>query len=391
MSAVIDPHALGERAWDHLNRLTALGPRPAGGEGERRARAYAAEVLHGLGFVLAEKPFHFPPQPRFFPYYLLPAAGFLLAAGLLPVAPWLSLGLPFLVLALPNLSDAVLARLPKTAVSANLLALPPGAGVGELDLLFCAHLDSARAVPAGPRFMQRLSAQIDDAAVRVAWLQAAAALLPLMGFPLAGVFHLAFLAVAGVLSAGLIAVDLWQQLGTGGAFSPGANDNASGAAVLLAVAGYLAESDPFEAKVGFLFTGAEEAGLYGAHAFAAQLAAAGQAPRVVNVDMIGAGDRLRLIERAGILRPRRTDPSLNALLERAEPEILRLVYRRRDGDFSAFLRCGIPAAGIEGRGTPRFWQAYHTLADTPERIDRGMLERTAAALAILAGLACKKT
>jgi Zn-dependent M28 family amino/carboxypeptidase len=183
----------------------------------------------------------------------------------------------------------------------------------------------------------------------------------------------------------LAVVDLWQQLGAGGAHSPGANDNASGAAVLLAAAGHLVGRDGTDTRVGFLFTGAEEAGLYGADAYARRLTANGFAPRVVNVDMIGAGERLRLIERTGVFRPRRTDPGLNTLLERADPEIARLVYRRRDGDFSAFLRRGIPATGIEGQGTPRFWQAYHTLADTPERIDRAMLGRTAVALVLLAG------
>jgi hypothetical protein len=384
MNRVIDPEALGERAWFFLNRLVKeIGPRPAGQEGETRARELVRGQAQAWGYQGVDMPFDFPPQPRFFPYYSLLAVGFLLAAGLLPRLPWLCLLLPLLVAALPVISDFLQANLARAARTANLLLLPPGAREEKVDLVFCAHLDSARAAPQTPRFLQRMSAQIDAAAQRLAWILAALAFLPLFGLRLPALAHWVVMAVGLVYSVFLVGMDLWQQLGERGATTVGANDNASGVGVLLALAEFLAGQHPEALKIGFLFTAAEEAGLYGAQAYASRLQGLGIKPFLVNVDMIGAGEGLRLILQSGSLIPRRTDATLNGWLQRAEPEIQPWVYHRRSGDFAAFVRKGLPAAGIEGKGSPAFWQAYHTLADRPALIDRAMLARTASALARL--------
>ena len=179
---------------------------------------------------------------------------------------------------------------------------------------------------------------------------------------------------------GAAGLDLWQQLGERGRYTPGVSDNASGVAVLLALAELLAQYPPQALRVGVLFTAAEEGGLYGAESFARLLKARGLRPMVVAVDMVGSGSALRLVREAGPILPVRSDKALNAWLERAEPEIQPLGFTRRSSDFAPFARLGIPAAWVEANGTPAFWRAYHTLQDGLALANPAMLGRCAAAL-----------
>jgi Zn-dependent M28 family amino/carboxypeptidase len=182
------------------------------------------------------------------------------------------------------------------------------------------------------------------------------------------------------MAAVLLALDLWQQLGERGRFTPGVSDNASGVAVLLALAELFGANPPEVLSVGYLFTAAEECGLYGAEAFARLLKQRGLRPNVVAVDMVGSGSRLRLVRESGPIFPVRSDTALNGWIERAEPEMQPLAFTRRSSDFAAFARNGIPAAWVESNGTPSFWRAYHTLQDGLALADAAMLGRSAAAL-----------
>lgn len=74
-----------------------------------------------------------------------------------------------------------------------------------------------------------------------------------------------------------------------GEIYPGADDNASGVAAVLAVARAL-PATPIAARVIFLFTGAEELGLDGAHAYVnAPTVPLSQLRAMVNLDMVGHG------------------------------------------------------------------------------------------------------
>jgi hypothetical protein len=45
------------RAWAHLERLVAIGPRPAGSPALRQARAYITRELASIGLTVQEQPF----------------------------------------------------------------------------------------------------------------------------------------------------------------------------------------------------------------------------------------------------------------------------------------------------------------------------------------------
>lgn len=95
--------------------------------------------------------------------------------------------------------------------------------------------------------------------------------------------------------------------------SPGANDNASGVAVMLEATRVLAESPPPGVELRFIAFGAEEQGLIGAH----KLVKENLLPPdtlVLNLDMVGAGPQAYIIEGNGTLRKTKTSPRLNQAL-----------------------------------------------------------------------------
>jgi Zn-dependent M28 family amino/carboxypeptidase len=47
----------GQRAWQHLTEIVAIGPRPAGSPGLRRTRAYITRQLGAMGLTTHEQPF----------------------------------------------------------------------------------------------------------------------------------------------------------------------------------------------------------------------------------------------------------------------------------------------------------------------------------------------
>ncbi len=377
---IIDPQGLAEETRLAIERIVReIGPRPTGSPAEIAARRLCAEALQGQGCAVEEQGFVFPRQPAFFPYHSLAGLAFLACGWLLQAAPWLAFCLPLLVAALPQVHSWLALRLPATVRSANLLALPPGSDLSQLDLLLVAHLDTARAFPRH-RLFQQLSNQTPQAMQRLALIFALAGAPPLLGVIYPAAVYVA-IGAAGSLAALLcLGLDLWGQLGERGKFAPGANDNASGVGLLLALAGYLKRQPDSTLNVGFLFTGAEETGLHGARAFAASLPPGQPMPYILNIDMIGSGENLRIIRQAGILLPRRTHSGLNALLSRAEPGAVMHDFLRRDGDFSPFLKRGYRAGSVEGSGSAGFWRAYHTQADDLAQIEQAALDRAAGML-----------
>lgn len=259
----------------HLERL-ASAPRPAGGEGERAARAYCAAELRALGFAVREEPFTYSAAPG---RYATPAAGvasiLLIAtaahAGWRGHAGWalhvLVAGLVVLGLAGAWVARHGVLRLPwLRRVGTNLTATRGDAPA----LWLVAHLDSkSQPVPIGLRALGvMLSVIVWIAALAMAGLQshhaAAAGAWP-------------WIAVAALVAGAPVAASVV------GARSPGALDDASGvASVLSAAAGV-----PRERSLGVLLTSAEELGLAGARAWA-RAHAPGTAINIDGVDDVGA-------------------------------------------------------------------------------------------------------
>lgn len=119
--------------------------------------------------------------------------------------------------------------------------------------------------------------------------------------------------------------------------SPGANDNASGSAVLLELARALAGS-PTSAELRFILFGAEENGLIGSRAYVQQLSEPDRARLLgmINLDMVGIDIRLSAAGAPRLSAPAREKA---AALGRSLPEV---TNAGGGSDHASFARIGVP-------------------------------------------------
>ncbi len=148
--------------------------------------------------------------------------------------------------------------------------------------------------------------------------------------------------------------------------SPGANDNASGVAVVLEAARVLAGT-PTPRTIQFVLFAAEELGLFGSVAFAEERRQGVVA--MINIDMVGWGSILM----AGG-SPGRDETMVNAAVEVARTLGIQLNRLRLAGsDHASFERVGIPAVFLHRGVDPH----YHRPTDLPSIVDPRNLEEAA--------------
>ena len=147
------------------------------------------------------------------------------------------------------------------------------------------------------------------------------------------------------------------------AYFPGANDNASGVAMLLELAAYYARPENRPAySVVFLLFGAEEAGLVGSRYFVAHpLVPLPRIKFLVNLDLLGTGE-----EGATVVNGKVYEPAYQRLtaLNDVHHYLPRLTARGRaaNSDHFPFSEAGVPAFFLYTRGGS---QAYHDVHDQP--------------------------
>ncbi len=162
-----------------------------------------------------------------------------------------------------------------------------------------------------------------------------------------------------------------------GVDSAGANDNASGAAVVAELASELAAAPLESTRVVVLMAGCEEAGLLGAQAFLRSRDTAGWL--FVNVDSVGGPGTLRYLTREGIVQRWGADPALVSIASRVaagRPELdlhpsetqIGLTYDAT----AAMARGGRAITLVAERGgvIPN----YHWPTDTAENLDPAVVE-----------------
>jgi VanZ family protein len=146
-------------------------------------------------------------------------------------------------------------------------------------------------------------------------------------------------------------------------YFPGANDNASGVALLLELAAYYAQPANQPAySVVFLLFGAEEAGLVGSRYFVAHpLVPLPRIKFLINLDLLGTGE-----EGATVVNGKVYEPAYRRLtaLNDAQHYLPRLTARGRaaNSDHFPFSEAGVPAFFLYTRGGS---QAYHDVHDQP--------------------------
>jgi aminopeptidase YwaD len=361
----------GERAHAHVVALAALGPRVAGTETDRRATEYVAQSLRSFGYAVTTVPFRFPFfQTRRVRLQVLspksielnPRAMIYSASTAGPItAPLVAAGKGlerdfvgvevFGKVALVERGEIPFAEKARNASEAGATALivynhEPGSVVGTLG--------SPSRIPVvsisreeGLVLRQMLRTGPVTVTLDVQTVNEERTAHNVVGAAGQGKRKL-------VVGAHLDSVE----------GSPGANDNASGVAVVLEVARVLrAEGTPVGLE--FVAFGAEELGLYGSQAYVRSERIRGTVG-MVNLDMVGVGERF-LVGNTG-----QDDRLVEITLEAARRIGVRLErFRLGSSDHVPFERAGRPVAFLHRPDDPN----YHSPQDTPERVRSEFLEQ----------------
>jgi len=281
----------------------------------------------------------------------------------------------------------------RSATAANVVASTGDPGA-DRTLVVLAHHDAA---PSGVVFDQRLPRWVADR--RPELLEAMTSNPPLWWPVVAGPAMVALGSLLGrpwLRRAGLVA-----SLGSVAAMAdigrrppvPGANDNLSGVAVLVALAEALTARPVRGLRVLLVSAGAEEALQEGIRGWAGRHLS--DLPRestwFVNVDTVGSG-RLVLLEGEGPLRMRDYDAEFKDVVagcaHEAGVEVLRGLRSHNSTDSAVPNRYGYPVATLVSVDAHKLIPHYHLDTDTPEHVD---LACVAGAVRIVEAVARKLT
>lgn len=362
-----------DRALDWVELLSSeVGPRRPTSRAERLAAELMRQELARAGLDADVEAF--AAYPTFaWPYGALLGASLL--AGLMPRsrrAPRAALSLAAALgvaleggLRVTPLSAAMARR-----TSQNVVATVEPGSVASRTVCLVGHLDTSRSgLMFHPNFVGHLNRWI---AIQTfaALAQAADPVADRIGGGRAGIGVCRVILAAGLALLGereLRGVDV-----------PGANDNASGAAVAAQLAVEVA-NDPLEStRVVLLLSGAEEAGTLGAQAFLRSKDTSGWL--FLNFDSVGGPGTLRYLRREGVIAKFRSDRRLieagAALAKRRED------LRMAPTDSPAGLTYdSSPITARGGRAMTLSTQDglipnLHCESDTFENVDRDGIERT---------------
>jgi hypothetical protein len=179
----------------------------------------------------------------------------------------------------------------------------------------------------------------------------------------------------------LVAIILLLETLVRGVPVAGANDNASGIAVVLAAAEALRKERPAHLETWILFTGAEEAGMIGMSAFLEENQFDPDTTYFINVDSVGSGF-VRYTFEQGLVLPRRSSPILVRIagsIARSEPKwhVQPVVQPLLPTDQIVALAHGYQAIGITARDGQGHIPHWHQASDTTDQIEAKTMETAA--------------
>jgi hypothetical protein len=371
-------------AIDHVRYLAeTIGPRGSTTPQEAEAARYAAQVLQDVGLEPVSESFT-SARSSWHPYAL--GAGLFLVGELLF---WIGgrwgataalalalLALVSLLLQLAHRPNPLRWLLPK-GPSQNVWARIEPQGEAREQAVLLGHLDTHRT----PLF---------NSTDR--WLKVYALLIPLglvsvvvltilfaIGLA-AGAWLWRFLSLPfGLITLGLFLLTLQADFTP---YTPGANDNATAAGVVLSVAGRLKEEPLAHTAVWAVLSGCEEVGGYGADAFArAHMAELGRAVWIALETVGGTGASPAYLTHETLLLTTRSDPALLALADRVasrNPEL----DAHRWTFFGAYSEGAIGAQHghrvltLLGHRRDGALPEWHRTTDVMENVESEALERT---------------
>ncbi|PSO07107.1 hypothetical protein B9Q04_12605, partial [Candidatus Marsarchaeota G2 archaeon BE_D] len=252
-------------------------------------------------------------------------------------------------------------------VSYNIIGVRgTGVGGGRPPVVVMAHYDSTKAALSfEPRMVGGLRATVVLNFV-------SSCIIPLL-LLLSFVFRVAFYA------SFLFAVPLWVSVGIlvhrelVHGYVPGANDNASGVAVLLGLLNEL-RGRCVGNPLYFVATGSEESGMIGAYEFYGECGGGLDDAYIINVDNPGIGD-LKLVTREGMVFSYGCERGFRELSVKVASSlgVREHEYRLLPTDATPAMRRGWRAVSIMAFRDKRIGN-YHWYTDTPEGVSPENLE-----------------
>jgi len=349
-----------------------IGPRPPTSASEAQAAAYVNGKMRQAGLDVNVQPFR--AVSSIASYYGLLYLLFALTPVLYFFSRPAALAVSLLALAgfvLENLSFPVMSSWLPRGKSQNVVGTRPADRESRQHLVIMAHLDSSRAMaPSHPRLVGLYRFSFLVTAVAMASLPILAGLGWWIGSPW---LWFAQMPPAAGLALCLLLL-LHREIFMPNV--PGANDNASGVAVLLRAA---QELDNLQyTDLWFVATGCEESGLHGARHFLGHYPFPRNDTYILNLDTVGRG-RLAIIVKEGMLLRHSSDPFLVELAGQteasdrsidADPRTLDMIRTDADAALVRGFRALTLVAFENGR-LPN----WHWMTDTAESIQPEALDQ----------------
>ena len=372
---------------ERVVRELASYERPSASDGERRAAEWLAGEFRGAGCRSVSVEEERAHGGYWWPLGLLNAASAL--AALLGRRPATLVGGVAAAAVYDDVSGGRLwfrrRTLPHRSTW-NVLAESGDPGARRT-VVFVAHHDAAHSGlvfhPALPRIGMRLAPKLHERANQSIPIIFGVFLGPLL-LALWGLLGRPWLKRTGMffsLGAGASMADIGSS-----EVVPGANDNLSAVAVLVALAHELEEQPPEGVRVILLSTGSEESFMEGMQAFGRRhFPELGRATtEFVCLECVGS-PHLCVVEGEGMLRMRGYPESSRAALARAGAEagveLIRGLRTVAATDALIALRAGYPTCTLGGVDETKFPSNYHWPSDTPDNLDWSSVEGAVAVCA----------
>jgi preprotein translocase subunit SecG len=259
--------------------------------------------------------------------------------------------------------------------SQNVFAVIPQAGEHQRDLVLVGHLDSQRTPII---FSTRAWVKVYD---RFTMVTFACFILQVIVYSLAIFIHFTWAwdaSIPAALCAILLSAMCLQAEIT--PFTAGANDNASGVGMVLALAEEFAAQPLQHTRVFAVCTGCEEVQHYGMIDFYKRHQSDLKNPTALVFEMLGCASPAWLTKE-GIIVPFKADQRLvqmaeSLAVEHPEWDAHPAVISGGNTEMADALRCKIPAITIAGITRDGFWPYWHQLADTFDKMNPELMEKT---------------
>ena len=370
-------------AWlEHVRVLSEeIGPRPPTREGERQGAEYACEKFKKLGLAPVGETYK-SARSIFLPH-LIGSVLMLAAFAIYPLGGNVTVIIAALLSILVLVSevqelgfqDNFYRRILPKGESQNMHAVIQPHGEHKQDLVLVGHLDTQRTpfIFRSPKHVQ-----VYDKLTTVFFITfiAQAVLYTLSLFvPWSWIWYATIPTALSAILLGAICIEADST-----PFTAGANDNATAAGMVLTLAAHFARHPLQNTRVWAVCTGCEEVQHYGMIDFYKRHRSELKNPKAVVFEMLGCAGPSWL-EKEGIIVPFKADRDLLKMVETLAAEnpewgAYSSTISGGNTEMADAVRFKVPAISLIGLTKEGYAPYWHQKADTFDKMDPDVMERT---------------